>query len=97
MRDMHKKKKAALRIGIPILVASVLFVLSAPGPATGSTDLIFFISMFGEIPAVLFLYLYARAKTNGKRNENEIACGTSPRAVFVCITKKPICRIVETL
>lgn len=84
MKDTHKKKKAALRIGIPILVVSVLFVLSAPGPVTASTDLIFFTSMFGEILMVLFLYLYARAKTNGKRNENEIAYGTAPRA-FSCL------------
>ena len=35
---------------------------------TGNTDLIFFISMFGEILMVLFLYLYARAKT--KRGKN---------------------------
>ena len=40
----------------------LMFVFSALGPATGNTDLIFFISMFGEILMVLFLYLYARAK-----------------------------------
>lgn len=39
-----------------------MFAFSALGPATGNTDLIFFISMFGEILMVLFLYLYARAK-----------------------------------
>lgn len=41
----------------------LMFAFSALGPATGNTDLIFFISMFGEILMVLFLYLYARAKT----------------------------------
>ena len=40
----------------------LMFAFSALGPATGNTDLIFFISMFGEILMVLFLYLYARAK-----------------------------------
>lgn len=39
-----------------------MFAFSALGPATGNTDLIFFISMFGEILMVLFLYLYALAK-----------------------------------
>jgi hypothetical protein len=33
---------------------------SALGPAAGNADLIFFISMFGELLVVLFLYLYAR-------------------------------------
>ena len=32
------------------------------GPATGNMDLIFFISMFGELFMVLFLYLYAERK-----------------------------------
>ncbi len=41
----------------------LMFAFSALGPATGNTDLIFFISMFGEILMALFLYLYARAKT----------------------------------
>lgn len=41
----------------------LMFVFSALGPATGNADLIFFISMFGELQMVLFLYLYARAKT----------------------------------
>ncbi len=44
------------------LAGFLMFVFSALGPATGNTDLIFFISMFGEILMVLFLYLYARAK-----------------------------------
>lgn len=37
-----------------------MFAFSALGPATGNTDLIFFISMFGELLMVLFLYLLAR-------------------------------------
>ena len=36
-----------------------MFAFSALGPATGNTDLIFYISMFGEVLLVLFLYLYA--------------------------------------
>lgn len=44
------------------LAGFLMFAFSALGPATGNTDLIFFISMFGEILMVLFLYLYARAK-----------------------------------
>ena len=47
----------------------LMFAFSALGPATGNTDLIFFISMFGEILMVLFLYLYARAKTK-RRADN---------------------------
>jgi len=38
----------------------LMFVFSALGPATGNADLIFFISMFGELFMVLFLYLYAK-------------------------------------
>ena len=37
----------------------LMFVFSALGPATGNADLIFFISMFGELFMILFLYLYA--------------------------------------
>lgn len=44
------------------LSAFLMFVFSALGPATGNSDLIFFISMFGELFMVLFLYLYVRAK-----------------------------------
>lgn len=38
----------------------LMFFFSAVGPATGNTDLIFFISMAGELFMVLFFYLYAR-------------------------------------
>ena len=43
----------------------LMFAFSALGPATGNTDLIFFISMFGELFMVLFLYLYARVADRG--------------------------------
>ena len=45
----------------PLLFLSgfFMFAFSALGPATGNTDLIFYISMFGEVLLVLFLYLYA--------------------------------------
>ena len=37
-----------------------MFLFSALGPATGNSDLIFFISMFGEVLMVWFLYLLCR-------------------------------------
>jgi hypothetical protein len=37
-----------------------MFAFSALGPATGNMDLIFFISMIGEVLMVLFFYLYSR-------------------------------------
>ena len=37
----------------------LMFVFSALGPATGNSDLIFFISMIGEVLMVLFFYIYA--------------------------------------
>ena len=40
----------------------LMFAFSALGPATGNSDLIFFISMFGEVLMVLFLYLYCRRR-----------------------------------
>ena len=42
------------------LAAFLMFLFSALGPATGNMDLIFFVSMFGELFMVLFLYLYAK-------------------------------------
>lgn len=44
----------------------LMFAFSALGPATGNADLIFFISMFGELLMVLFLYLYARRAGCGR-------------------------------
>lgn len=40
-----------------------MFAFSALGPASGNADLIFYISMYGEILMVLFLYLYALKKS----------------------------------
>ncbi|MBO4888597.1 MAG: hypothetical protein J5589_09840 [Firmicutes bacterium] len=40
------------------LSAFFMFAFSALGPATGNSDLIFFISMFGELLMVLFLYFF---------------------------------------
>lgn len=43
-----------------------MFVFSALAPATGNMDLMFFISMFGEVLMVFFLWLYAQKwKGNG--------------------------------
>jgi len=38
----------------------LMFVFSALGPATGNADLIFFISMFGELFMIFFLYLFVK-------------------------------------
>lgn len=38
----------------------LMFAFSALGPATGNFDLIFFISMFGEVCMVLFFMFYAK-------------------------------------
>lgn len=38
----------------------LMFLFSALGPATGNFDIIFYISMYGEVLMVLFFYLYAR-------------------------------------
>ena len=45
----------------------LMFAFSALGPATGNADLIFFISMFGELFMVGFLYLYARKDASKTR------------------------------
>ncbi len=44
------------------LAGFVMFLFSALGPATGNVDLIFYISMFGEVGMALFFLLYARRK-----------------------------------
>jgi len=41
-----------------------MFTFSALGPASGNADLIFYISMFGELLMVFFLYLYACRRTD---------------------------------
>ena len=46
------------------LAGFLMFAFSALGPATGNTDLIFFISMFGEVCMALFFLLYAKQKEN---------------------------------
>ena len=40
----------------------VMFLFSVLGPATGNIDLIFYISMFGEVGMILFFLLYAAKK-----------------------------------
>lgn len=42
------------------LAGFFMFAFSALGPATGNVDLIFYISMYGELLMVLFFYLYAK-------------------------------------
>jgi hypothetical protein len=51
-----------IRQKTPFLFLSgfLMFLFSALGPATGNFDLIFYISMYGEVLMVLFFYLYAR-------------------------------------
>ena len=56
-----KQKTPAL-----FLSGFLMFLFSALGPATGNFDLIFFISMFGEIFMALFFLIYARYKANSK-------------------------------
>ncbi len=46
----------------------LMFTFSALGPATGNTDLIFFISMFGEVLMVLFFRLYAMHAAKEQKN-----------------------------
>lgn len=42
------------------LAGFLMFAFSAIGPATGNSDLIFYISMFGELLMVFFFYLFSR-------------------------------------
>ena len=44
------------------LASFLMFAFSALGPATGNFDLIFFISMFGEVCMALCFLLYARRR-----------------------------------
>lgn len=52
----------------PLLFLSgfLMFLFSALGPATGNTDLIFYISMFGEVGMALCFLLYARKKAKAQ-------------------------------
>ena len=43
-----------------LLSGLFMFAFSALGPATGNVDLIFLISMFGEILMIFFIYLYVQ-------------------------------------
>ncbi len=53
---------------IHILLSGLfMFAFSALGPATGNTDLIFLISMFGEVLMILFMYFYVA--TEARRGE----------------------------
>ena len=45
------------------LAGFLMFLFSALGPATGNFDLIFFISMFGEVCMALFFLVYAKKKS----------------------------------
>lgn len=51
------------------LAGGLMFVFAALGPATGNMDLIFLISMFGEIAMVIFYYLYL---VSDRANEKEL-------------------------
>lgn len=44
----------------------LMFLFSALGPATGNFDIIFYISMYGEVLMVLFFYLYAKYNESHK-------------------------------
>ena len=58
-----------IRQKTPFLFLSgfLMFLFSALGPATGNFDLIFFISMFGEVCMMLFFLLYAKKKSRADR------------------------------
>ena len=49
------------------LAGFLMFLFSALGPATGNFDLIFFISMFGEVCMALFFLLYARRRAESRK------------------------------
>ena len=55
-----------LRQKTPLLFLSgfLMFLFSALGPATGNFDLIFYISMYGEVLMALFFFLYARFRAD---------------------------------
>lgn len=45
-----------------LLSGALMFAFSALGPATGNFDLIFYISMYGEVLMILFFCIYANRK-----------------------------------
>ena len=57
-----------IRQKTPLLFLSgfLMFLFSALGPATGNTDLIFYVSMFGEVGMALCFLLYARFQSKSK-------------------------------
>ena len=59
---------AWIRQKTPLLFLSgfLMFLFSALGPATGNTDLIFYISMFGEVGMALCFLLYARNRAKAQ-------------------------------
>ena len=46
-----------------MLSGLLMFIFAALGPATGNFDLIFFISMFGELAMTLFFWLFAKTRS----------------------------------
>ena len=62
-----------IRQKTPLLFLSgfLMFLFSALGPATGNTDLIFYISMFGEVGMALFFLLYARPKARKRKSKGK--------------------------
>ena len=48
----------------------LMFLFSALGPATGNFDLIFYISMYGEVLMALFFWLYAENRTKAESNQS---------------------------
>lgn len=48
------------------LAGFLMFLFSALGPATGNTDLIFYVSMFGEVGMALCFLLYAANRAKAK-------------------------------
>ena len=57
-----------IRQKTPVLFLSgfLMFLFSALGPATGNFDLIFYISMFGEVLMALFFLVYSRFREKRK-------------------------------
>ena len=51
----------------------LMFVFAALGPAIGRFDLIFFISMFGELFMILFAYLYIRRSESKEKKDLDLA------------------------
>lgn len=47
-----------------LLAGALMFAFSALGPATGNTDLIFILSMFGELFLLLFYMIYEKRHIN---------------------------------